>query len=309
MNNEQVRTALQSLYEMTSRYAISDSDYGIVCNAASALASSATPERSGESVDADKALMQEVLTEIFNRRPCDYNLDFKAVREADNVSMERVRHLMMPNFFPAPAAHSSAPSEAAIANVILKLIGAGHMDWCSTDPDYEGGDDGGFNDGMEEHAVLCDLVRKALAAPTGESLSAASVEIVADWPACNPACDYEDPHGGQHDCRSNTCSCDAAKASIARQRAALAALPPSVQGVPEGWHDTDPPKNEAAFYAFHPSLVEPDFNPWGVVEACFNGEEFIGAVWNNSSDCWDTLPIEITMWRRITGPTPTGASK
>lgn len=41
MNNEQVRAALQSLYEMTSRYAISDTDYGIVCHAAAALATSA----------------------------------------------------------------------------------------------------------------------------------------------------------------------------------------------------------------------------------------------------------------------------
>jgi hypothetical protein len=50
---------------------------------------------------------------------------------------------------------------------------------------------------------------------------AESCEIVADWPACNPGCDYETPMGWHQDGRDRFCCCDAAKASIARQRAAV----------------------------------------------------------------------------------------
>jgi hypothetical protein len=45
-SNEEVkvlRDVLESLYQMTSRYAISDSDYGIVCAAAAVLGSHSTP--------------------------------------------------------------------------------------------------------------------------------------------------------------------------------------------------------------------------------------------------------------------------
>lgn len=47
--------------------------------------------------------------------------------------------------------------------------------------------------------------------------AASKVEIFHDWPACNPGCDYEDPIGGIHDNRNKNCSCEAAKASIAKQ--------------------------------------------------------------------------------------------
>lgn len=53
--------------------------------------------------------------------------------------------------------------------------------------------------------------------------------IVPDWPFCNPACDYEDPHGGMHDSRSAWCLCEAAKASIARQRAAAPQALPATE--------------------------------------------------------------------------------
>jgi len=53
------------------------------------------------------------------------------------------------------------------------------------------------------------------------------VEIVPDWPACNPVCDYEDPWGMAHDHRNRHCDCEAAKASKARQRASMAATQPS----------------------------------------------------------------------------------
>ena len=45
-NEQKLRDALQSLYTMTSRYAITDTDYGIVCNAASALAAPEAPDLS-----------------------------------------------------------------------------------------------------------------------------------------------------------------------------------------------------------------------------------------------------------------------
>jgi hypothetical protein len=53
--------------------------------------------------------------------------------------------------------------------------------------------------------------------------TATAIEIVPDWPFCNPGCDYEDPNGGMHDHRGAGCCCDAAKASIDRQRAAITA--------------------------------------------------------------------------------------
>lgn len=65
---------------------------------------------------------------------------------------------------------------------------------------------------------------------------------------------------------------------------------------------TIPVPEGSAFYAYHPSLVHPDFNPWGVVEAVHNGEEVMGAVWNGCQDCWDTVPIDVALWRPISGP-------
>jgi hypothetical protein len=46
-----------------------------------------------------------------------------------------------------------------------------------------------------------------------------------DWPPCNPGCEYEDPHGGIHDYRSASCSCDAAKCSMAKQLAQQSSEP------------------------------------------------------------------------------------
>jgi hypothetical protein len=71
---------------------------------------------------------------------------------------------------------------------------------------------------------------------------------------------------------------------------------------PVAWRNDAPPQNGAGFYAYHPSLIHPDFNPWGVVEAVWSGDAFIGAKWNGEFDQWDTVPIEVAMWRAIEGP-------
>jgi len=92
---------------------------------------------------------------------------------------------------------------------------------------------------------------------------------------------------------------------------------PSVQAAPDAvaWHEGAPDGTENGFYAYHPDLIDADYNPHGVVEAISTDDGFIGAVWNNTHDCWDALPIEVAMWRPITGPTapavqaaPVGAS-
>lgn len=54
----------------------------------------------------------------------------------------------------------------------------------------------------------------------GKAAEGQKATIIADWPACNPACDYESPSGAREDCRNEHCSCEPAKASVARQRAA-----------------------------------------------------------------------------------------
>ena len=74
---------------------------------------------------------------------------------------------------------------------------------------------------QHKYAAASSGLLDARAALAGSATpSATAQDIFPDWPACNPACEYEDPHGSVHDCRSATCSCEAAKASITRQRAA-----------------------------------------------------------------------------------------
>lgn len=59
------------------------------------------------------------------------------------------------------------------------------------------------------------------------------------------------------------------------------------------------PKDGTPFRAYSADLVHPDFNPWGSVEAVFDGEQFIGAVWDGQFDCWNTVPINPTLWMPI----------
>lgn len=76
---------------------------------------------------------------------------------------------------------------------------------------------------------------------------------------------------------------------------------PAPLSAPE-WLTSAAPEDGRGFYAYHPSLVHPDFNPWGVVEAVCNGNTFIGAVWDGQHDCWNTLEIQVAAWKPISGP-------
>jgi hypothetical protein len=63
------------------------------------------------------------------------------------------------------------------------------------------------------------------------------------------------------------------------------------------------PEDGQPFHAFGPLLIDEDFNPNGVVEATFDGENgYVGAIWNNYQDCWDTQAIEFTHWRPMLKP-------
>lgn len=64
------------------------------------------------------------------------------------------------------------------------------------------------------------------------------------------------------------------------------------------------PKDGTAFRAYGPSLVHPDFNPWGSVEAVFDGERFIGAEWDGQHDIWNTVFLDgrATHWMPLPDP-------
>jgi hypothetical protein len=66
------------------------------------------------------------------------------------------------------------------------------------------------------------------------------------------------------------------------------------------WSSAPPPEREM-IYAWHPDLVEDDFNPTGVVTAWFS-DEWRAGIWNGYTDELNIQPIQIAMWRRIDGP-------
>ena len=66
---------------------------------------------------------------------------------------------------PAPPERKDADI-GAIADVILKLIGKGVIDWINPGQSYEGEDDSGFNSNEEERDYLLQLIRAAIAAST-----------------------------------------------------------------------------------------------------------------------------------------------
>lgn len=73
-----------------------------------------------------------------------------------------------------------------------------------------------------------------------------------------------------------------------------------VTGLESRWLSIETiPKDGTTFRAYSPDLVHPDFNPWGSVECVFDGEQFIGAVWDGQFDCWNTVVIEPTLWMPI----------
>jgi hypothetical protein len=87
------------------------------------------------------------------------------------------------------------------------------------DAAYAGGSLHGADLGSLWAAMLESSPADPIAAVAEQIKQTAQIEIVPDWPACNPGCDYEDPNGMMHDFRSKHCECEAAKVSIARQRA------------------------------------------------------------------------------------------
>jgi hypothetical protein len=73
----------------------------------------------------------------------------------------------------------------------------------------------------------------------------------------------------------------------------------------EGWQQriaVPPPEDGLPFLAYGLELVDEDYTPDGIVEACYSGDVFIGAIWNNCSDEWMTQPIEFTHWMRAQPP-------
>ncbi|WP_395406239.1 hypothetical protein ACHMW6_06085 [Pseudoduganella sp. UC29_106] len=76
--------------------------------------------------------------------------------------------------------------------------------------------------------VVCEDCRSAALSPAPHPSQVAQdkPKIVPDWEPCNEGCERSLPHGGYQDCRDERCDCDPAKDSIARQRAAIAAIQP-----------------------------------------------------------------------------------
>lgn len=84
---------------------------------------------------------------------------------------------------------------------------------------------------------------------------------------------------------------------------AIALLDPAIVAIK--WRDiATAPQDGSAFRAYSPSLIHADFNPWGSVEACFDGERFIGAEWDGQHDIWNTVFLDgrATHWMPLPEP-------
>ena len=68
------------------------------------------------------------------------------------------------------------------------------------------------------------------------------------------------------------------------------------------------PKNGTMFRGYHEELIDLDFNPGGSVEAAWDGEQFIGCVWNGQQDAWYGKPVNLSHWQPVPAP-PTEGSK
>lgn len=62
---------------------------------------------------------------------------------------------------------------------------------------------------------------------------------------------------------------------------------------------TNEEKYNYVLHVHHPSFIDEDFNPEGIIEAVCtesgDGEpdSWIGAFWDNDQDCWDTRDLEV----------------
>ena len=81
-----------------------------------------------------------------------------------------------------------------------------------------------------------------------------------------------------------------------RQQLAAAYEAGKRDAIPEWQPMETAPKNGTAFRAYADELIDLDFNPWGSVEAAWNGEEFIGCVWNGQQDSWYGKAITPSHW-------------
>jgi hypothetical protein len=79
-----------------------------------------------------------------------------------------------------------------------------------------------------------------------------------------------------------------------------------------GWETWQPiesnPRDGAPFLGYAEALVDLDFNPSGVIEACFDGERFIGAVWDGCHDVWQTRIVELESWKPFPAHPEKGAA-
>lgn len=52
------------------------------------------------------------------------------------------------------------------------------------------------------------------------------------------------------------------------------------------------PRDGRAIWVHGPALIDPDFNPSGCVEACFDGDRFLYAQWDGQFDSWNTVFLD-----------------
>jgi hypothetical protein len=146
-----------------------------------------------------------------------------------------------------------------------------------------------IEDGSRVYVCLHHMMDVASASP--DALSSVSPE--SDVCVCGHDANAHGNDGTGHcgatrECRAGKCK--QFQAAVSEHTVSLS---------PEWQPIATAPNDGSAFRAYGPSLIDPDFNPWGSVEACFDGERFVGAVWNGQHDIWNTLPIEATHWQPI----------
>lgn len=69
------------------------------------------------------------------------------------------------------------------------------------------------------------------------------------------------------------------------------------------WKSIESAPKGKPIIVFGPTLIDEDYNPDGIVEAFWTGEEnWAGAIWNNEQDCYDLQVIAPTHWLVFTPP-------